>query len=1197
MTLAIIPVVATAQTVVSGVVNRYTPVLDIDYCLSRLTVEDGSIVSAGDRVIIMQMKGLSIDRNQPTSHTEPLTFGTITAVNNAGLYEFSEVLSVSGNEVTLAYQLLNAYTPADLVQLIYVPKYPGDVTVSGPLTAAEWNGRTGGVLAIDVAGTLILNADVDVSGKGFRGGAVTPFDHNICPFLGYPVGFYMASQPEVYDAQFVAGRKGEGAADFGQDIRARGAMANGGGGGNRHNGGGGGGGGFAQAGRGGNINSANGCGAGAAFGGDGGKSLQTYVGAAFNRVFLGGGGGSGEVNNHSDNGNTEGQPSGRNGGGLIFIRAGTLAGNNQTISANGISAPVAYYEGAGGGGGGGGIFIVCPNVQNVTLSARGGKGGDIWHDNTRCMGPGGGGGGGAVALSTPSAPSSATINVAGGQNGINILDIYSPINSAATCLLNNTPQHGATPGENGLIRFNYQFPQSSAVGGPPTLTVTVAPHPCPQNPVGNITVVATGGQPPLEYSVDNGSFQSNPVFGGLTPGPHVVRVRDQRGCQSELTVNQTYQYDYFPPTVSVVPASCGDNGEITAVAGSGQAPHTFILSPGGNNTNGTFSGLAPGNYSLTVRDANGCAETVPVSVAFVPTDLAASVQVSNAVCADGTGSVVVTATGGRTPYVYSLDGGAFTANSSFSGLSIGAHNVVVRDRVGCTVSVAFNVQGPPNPLSAVAVVVRRVSCTQNGAVRIDATGGAPPYQYAFQSATPSFQSSNLFSDLAYGSHAFIVRDAVGCTLSTTAWVDSVQPGPPNVTFVVERYAGCPDENGVIVGTGRVRVVATGGTPPFRYSSNGVNFQASNIFDPLPAGQYVFFVADAAQCTTSRPFAMTPPEEPLNPVFSPVVPTCPGGSDGSIGVSVSNGLPPYSFQLNGGVSQFGTSVTFSNLSAGTYSVRVADSYGCVVVREFTLADPERSIQAVVQTIEAPRCRGQAQGRIRLSIRPDPNDPDGFYGTPPYRISYDGVNFQPFVNPSEVSGLDIGEEYVYRFLDANGCAATATVYFEGPDTVLYLRAFTREVFCAGEASGVIYPRGGGGTPPYEYRLQGVDVPINIDFTAVDSFPNLPAGEYRLRVRDALNCGGVEELTVRVRARDPLAVETVKQDVKCYGDSSGRITVNITGGTRPYRVLLEGINDDYVVGVPGQTSFVFSRLTAAPQVRILVVDSAGCRWTGPI
>ncbi len=1185
-----------AQNPVSGVVNRYTPVVDFDYCLSQVTVENGSIVAPGDRVLIIQMKGLTINRSQPSSHTDPVEFGSITAVNNTGLYEFSEVLSVSGNVVTLAYQLLNSYTPADLVQMIYVPKYSGDVVINGTLTAAEWNGVTGGVLALEVEGTLTFAANVDVSGKGFRGGAVTPMDHNVCPFLGLPYGFFMASQPEEYDMQFVAGRKGEGAAHFGEDIRARGAMANGGGGGNRHNGGGGGGGGFAQAGRGGNINSSNGCGAGAALGGEGGRSLQSFLGAGLSRVFLGGGGGSGEINNYSDNGNLDGQPSGRNGGGLVFIRAGAIDGNNRSVSANGFSAPVTYYEGAGGGGGGGGIFIVCPNVQNLTLNARGGKGGDVWHDNTRCMGPGGGGGGGVVALSSPNAPPTVVINVAGGQNGINVLS-EDPINNAATCLLNNAPEHGAAPGQNGLSRFNYQFPQSSAVGGPPALTLVVTPHPCPQNPVGNITAVATGGSPPLEYSVDGGSFQTNPVFTGLTPGLHTFRVRDQRGCESQLSAAQTYNYEYAAPTAVVVNASCGNNGEISAAVNSGQTPHTFILSPGTSNTTGLFTGLAPGSYTLTARDANGCAETLNLTVAFVPTDLAATANVANAVCSGGTGSVSIVASGGIIPYEYSLDGGAFVSTPNFSNLAIGAHGVVVRDRVGCTVSVNFNVGPPANALTVAATVTQLVSCTQNGAVRVDATGGNPPYQYALQTGAPAFQTSNVFTNLAYGSYVFVVRDAAGCELTTAAQVDSLQPGPPTFNFVIERFAGCPDENGVIAGDGRIRVVVSGGTPPFRYSSNGTTFQASNIFDPVPAGNYLFFVADAAQCTTSRPFAMTPPDEPLNPVFSFVTPTCPGGSDGSISVGVSNGLPPYSFQLDGGVSQSGTTVTYSNLAAGTYSVRVADAYGCVVVQEFVLTDPERPIQAVVQTLEAPRCRGQAQGRIRLSVRPDPDDPDGFYGTPPFRFSANGVDFQDFVNPTDVTGLDIGQEYVYYFMDANGCRTTATINFDGPDTVLYLRAFTREVFCAGDNSGVIFPQGGGGTPPYEYRLQGVDVPINIDYTAVDSFPNLPAGEYRLWVRDALNCGVTQELVVLLRSRPPLLFETDRQDLKCFDDNSGRITVSVSGGTRPYRVLLEGINDDYVAGAPLQTTFVFSQLAAAPQVRVIVVDSAGCRVSGPI
>ncbi len=373
-------------TSISGVINTYTAVSAINVAKTQLTVGSITGFSANDRVLVIQMKGASIDNATPATNAN---FGAITAYNNAGFYEITTVNSIAGSVVTLNSALINNYTVTGLVQMIRIPVL-SNPTVDGLLTAQAWNGATGGVLVLEATNTLTLNADIDVSALGFRGGQISGSDGS-CALGDYA------------NSLLTYGQKGEGIATDVND-RARAKLANGGGGGNPHNSGGGGGGNFGAGALGarqwnclGGGDTNNDCIDGVAApgselnGGQGGVALDHLAG---NRVFMGGGGGSGQQNN------TVGT-SGANGGGIIIIIANSINANGYTMSAKGGSV----FQGAGGDSGGGGgaggcIFLSCPSYPTaINTNVQGGKGGDVGFAS--CHGNGGGGGGGLIKLSVP----------------------------------------------------------------------------------------------------------------------------------------------------------------------------------------------------------------------------------------------------------------------------------------------------------------------------------------------------------------------------------------------------------------------------------------------------------------------------------------------------------------------------------------------------------------------------------------------------------------------------------------------------------------------------------------------------------------------------------------------------------------------------------------------------------------------------
>ena len=486
------PLLSNSQTNISGVINTYSIVTGVTNncsCPSTncavVSVSSAAGFTAGDKVLLIQMKGARVDSSNTAAH------GSIQSLNDAGNYEFATIASIASNNITLVNPLKETYfssaSPSDsaCVQLVRVPVYAGAVNVTGTLTAQAWNGRTGGVLAFEAGGVVTLQANISVDGQGYQAarrqqfaiscGRDTAFyyqstiwNHSSCTSCGYAYddsptrvvteaaygGCAPGGNPcftnrmNTLDSRLAAYR-GEGVAanTFKKTFantnvawfdKGKGRWGNGGGGGGNHNGGGGGGGNYGSGGFGGNAynnESASGCPSGTlgARRGYGGASL-TPTGS---KIFMGGGGGEGHDN--GGNGST-----GTAGGGIIFITATEINNSGAyTISANGVDQTiVAAGDGSGGGGAGGSILLEVPNFTNaITISANGGKGGD--HNNNNCHGTGGGGGGGVISFSVGSAPAGVTTNVSGGANGVQL----APSIDCADV------NYGATSGEAGLVQY------------------------------------------------------------------------------------------------------------------------------------------------------------------------------------------------------------------------------------------------------------------------------------------------------------------------------------------------------------------------------------------------------------------------------------------------------------------------------------------------------------------------------------------------------------------------------------------------------------------------------------------------------------------------------------------------------------------------------------------------------------------------
>ncbi len=437
---------------------------------TRNSKGSGTAIAKNDLLLVMQMQdGSSMSVANTTAYG--------TGATAAGTYEYARAQSVSGSTVTLANPLLHSYSEnaaqGQTYQIVRVPQY-GSTTLTSGLTAAPWDGQSGGVLAIDVAATLALGgATVSVSGLGFRGGGANEYTGGAGLLTDYVTSDTVATNAEkgegiggtplwVYNSSTGDSKVTDTLPSTGASF-GKGAPLNAGGGGtdnnpsaNDENTGGGGGGNGGAGGQGGwnwspiyptlysasnptgvneTLNADNSTGTG----GVGGHAFA----ASANRIVMGGGGGAG-----TDNNSAPPQSSGGPGGGIVLIQAGAVSGTG-TIAANGASGVTPANDGGGGGGAGGTVVVLAKGgLGGLSAAAAGAAGTNANAGATSGYhGPGGGGGGGVVLTSA-----AVTSNVAGGQNGLtgagtNVAYGAAPGSSGFAATAAVAAPDGAQPGE------------------------------------------------------------------------------------------------------------------------------------------------------------------------------------------------------------------------------------------------------------------------------------------------------------------------------------------------------------------------------------------------------------------------------------------------------------------------------------------------------------------------------------------------------------------------------------------------------------------------------------------------------------------------------------------------------------------------------------------------------------------------------
>ena len=437
---------------------------------------------------------------------------------------------------------------------------------------------------------------------------------------------------------------------------------------------------------------------------------------------------------------------------------------------------------------------------------------------------------------------------------------------------------------------------------------------------GSLSSTVSGGTSPYTYLWTGG--KTNSTLTGLTVGTYTLGVKDANGCSatSSATITQAPVLSVAPNVVSNVLCFGGNSGSALANPSGGTLPYTYTWTGGGSTDSTT--GLTNGSYIITVTDNGGCSATGSVTITQ-PTQLVISAaSTANVSCNGGSNGVASsTPSGGTAPYTYLWTGGA--TNSSASGLSAGTYTVSVSDNNGCSAtSTATIIQ--PATLNASAAITAGISCNgeSNGTAMASATGGTPPYTYAWSGGG----SNAAKTGLSIGTYTVSITDINGCTGTATTTITQ-----PSAMALVQ--GSKPTVSGECLGVAWVSV--SGGTPAYSYKWTGG--ATTDTIKSLCVGSYCCRVTDKNGCIDSVCVnVVTGIQELSNASDIHIFPDPNNGNFTVTGVLYGQIIEVYNYlgQLVNSTIAGDATIHFniSDKANGVYLIRIENKDGSVVTQQ-------------------------------------------------------------------------------------------------------------------------------------------------------------------------------------------------------------------------------------------------------------------------
>jgi gliding motility-associated-like protein len=698
---------------------------------------------------------------------------------------------------------------------------------------------------------------------------------------------------------------------------------------------------------------------------------------------------------------------------------------------------------------------------------------------------------GAAALCNTSADGQAAVLASGGAGAPYTYlwnDPLSQTTATATGLQQNTYTVIVTDPA-GCTAFDlYEVTAPAALV---TSNIAIADATCNAAADGLITFGVSGGTFPYTYAwVDNATVTDS-TRNDLLAGDYEVIITDANGCSENMTFTiGEPEAIVMIFVVNNVACNGGASGSALLTASGGTEPYQYLWDANANNqTTDEAINLASGIYSVTITDANGCSNVATTEVEEA-SDIALTLSQVNVLCfGNSTGNISLTVNGGTAPYVFDWDGvnGFSSTLEDINGLAAGNYTVLVTDDLGCTATASANILQPSTGIMS-TMSPEDLICFggSNGTATVTVGGGTGPFTYQWDNG----QTSNTVSNLDAGMHFVTITDSGSCTFVDTAFIAEQEQ-----VFVTLSQAA-PDCFNGSNGTANITQIRYGNIAAnitdFTIAwSNGQN--AVTAINLTGGQSYSVTVTDALGCTGMATTLIDNPQAVGSSVLDENSTTCFGGTDGSATVGGNGGLAPYSYQWDANANNQMTQ-TATNLAPGDYSVTITDNNGCTTFTSVQIDQPAAIAIALSPTDV--QCAGQSDGSIISSIQG---------GTPPYSYSWSNGATQ-----EDLNGLDAGT-YSLTLTDSNGCTNEANTSLETPP-LLSAIVSPFPVSCFEDENGRMIIEAEGGTPPYRYGLD------EMELTATNHYIGLDAKIYSVNVADANGC----EWTMEAEVPEPPALE---------------------------------------------------------------------------
>jgi hypothetical protein len=313
-----------------------------------------------------------------------------------------------------------------------------------------------------------------------------------------------------------------------------------------------------------------------------------------------------------------------------------------------------------------------------------------------------------------------------------------------------------TDGNACTTTYTYTVAEPMPIMNTPSISNVV----CNAGNTGMISLTTSGGTGAYTYLWSNTNTGAS--ITNLTVGNYTVSITDGVGCTASESFTVT-EPTAVMSMLSSTNATCVAGGTAMVSGMGGNAPYTYMWSNTSSNAN--QSGLAAGNYTVTVTDMVGCTSTSTVAIAPSIPITSLTPSATNSLCfGSNSGSMSLMPVGGTAPFTYSWSHDAMLTTASANGLYAGTYYVFATDAAGCTATTSVAITQPTVALNLVATASNQTITPANGTLDLVIAGGVAPYTIAWDNAAVTQGLTNLPA----GNYCVTVTDMNGCSESACA---------------------------------------------------------------------------------------------------------------------------------------------------------------------------------------------------------------------------------------------------------------------------------------------------------------------------------------------------------------------------------------------------------------------------------------------